>query len=163
MQTPQRATVEATAGRRLVMRGVNGDGAGTTAEGRPMTGALRSRRASASSPSGGHAAPPAATPGRRDADAVTLLIAAATSYRSYKDVGGDPAARVAAALDPAARKSVDALRAAHVRDHQRLFDRVTLDLGAVEARRRPTSASRRSPTATIPSWPRSTSSSAATC
>ena len=41
MQTPQRATVEATADGDLVMRGVNGDGAGTTADGRPMTGALR--------------------------------------------------------------------------------------------------------------------------
>jgi alpha-L-fucosidase 2 len=41
MQTPQRATVEATAEGDLVMRGVNGDGPGTTADGRPMTGALR--------------------------------------------------------------------------------------------------------------------------
>ena len=41
MQTPQRATVEATADGDLVMRGVNGDGAGTTADGQPMTGALR--------------------------------------------------------------------------------------------------------------------------
>ena len=41
MQTPQRATVEATADGDLVMRGVNGEGVGTTADGRPMTGALR--------------------------------------------------------------------------------------------------------------------------
>ena len=54
----------------------------------------------------------------RDADAVTLLIAAATSYRTYEDVTADPAARVAAALEPASRKSVDTLRAAHVRDYQ---------------------------------------------
>ena len=33
------------------------------------------------------------------------------------------------ALDSASRKSVDALRAAHVRDYQALFNRVTLDLG----------------------------------
>ena len=66
----------------------------------------------------------------RDADAVTLLIAAATSYRTYEDVGADPAARVAAALDPASRKSIDTLRAAHVRDYQQLFNRVTLDLGS---------------------------------
>jgi alpha-L-fucosidase 2 len=65
----------------------------------------------------------------RDADTVTLLIAAATSYRTYQDVGADPAARVAAALDPASRKSVDTLRDAHVRDYQQLFSRVTLDLG----------------------------------
>src|SRR6476619_6019992 len=41
MQTPQRATVEATAAGDLVMRGSNGDGTGTTADGQPMTGALR--------------------------------------------------------------------------------------------------------------------------
>ena len=41
----------------------------------------------------------------------------------------DPAARVAAALDPAARESVDALRAAHIRDYQQLFNRVTLEVG----------------------------------
>ena len=66
----------------------------------------------------------------RDADAVTLLIAAATSYRNYEDISADPAARVAAALDPASRKSIDTLRAAHVDDYQQLFNRVTLDLGA---------------------------------
>jgi alpha-L-fucosidase 2 len=65
----------------------------------------------------------------RDADAVTLLIAAATSYRTYEDVTADPAARVGAALDPASRKSIDTLRADHVRDYQQLFNRVTLDLG----------------------------------
>src|SRR6185436_16559256 len=41
MQTPQRATVDATTEGDLVLRGVNGDGPGTTADGRPMTGALR--------------------------------------------------------------------------------------------------------------------------
>src|SRR5687768_18548103 len=46
----------------------------------------------------------------RGADAVTLLIAAATSYRNYADVGADPAARVASALASASGKTVDALR-----------------------------------------------------
>ena len=66
----------------------------------------------------------------RDADAVTLLIAAATSYRTYEDTSADPAARVSAALDPASHKSIDILRAAHVGDYQQLFNRVTLDLGS---------------------------------
>ena len=50
----------------------------------------------------------------------------------------DPAARATSALDAAGRKSVDALRAAHVRDYQQLFNRVTLDLGpsAVDPDRR---------------------------
>ena len=40
MRTPQQATVEA-ADSDVVMRGVNGDGTGATADGRPMKGALR--------------------------------------------------------------------------------------------------------------------------
>jgi len=130
MQTPQHASVEATAGGDLVMRGVNGDGAGTTADGRPMTGALRFEARVRVLATGGIRRADGDAVIVRGADAVTLLIAAATSYRSYDDVSGDPAARVAAALDPASRKSVDALRAAHVRDYQQLFDRVTLDLGS---------------------------------
>ena len=73
-----------------------------------------------------------------------MLIAAATSYRSYQDVSADPAARVAAALDPASRKSVEALRTSHIRDYQQLFSRVTLDLGFVEGRSRQTSGCVRS-------------------
>ena len=130
MQTPQRATVEATADGDLVMRGVNGDGAGTTADGRPMTGALRFEARVRVVTSGGTRSATGDAVVVRDADAVTLLIAAATSYRTYEDVGADPAARVAAALDPASRKSIDTLRAAHVRDYQQLFNRVTLDLGS---------------------------------
>jgi alpha-L-fucosidase 2 len=130
MQTPQRATVEATADGDLVMRGVNGDGAGATADGRPMTGALRFEARVRVRPTGGTRRASGDAQIVRDADAVTLLIAAATSYRTYEDVTGDPAARVSAALDPASREDVDTLRAAHVRDYQQLFDRVTLDVGS---------------------------------
>ena len=136
MRTPQNATVEAARDGDLVMRGVNGDGAGTTADGRPMTGALRFETRVRVLPTGGtHRASEDAIV-VRDADAVTLLIAAATSYRTYEDVGADPTARVAAALDPASHKSIDTLRTAHVRDYQQLFNRVTLELGP--SRRQPT-------------------------
>ena len=129
METPQRATVEAAAGGDLVMRGVNGDGAGTTADGRPMSGALQFEARVRVLPTGGTRRASGNVVVVRNADAVTLLIAAATSYRTYEDVGADPAARVAAALDPASRKGVDALRASHLRDYRQLFDRVTLELG----------------------------------
>jgi alpha-L-fucosidase 2 len=62
------------------------------------------------------------------ADAVTLLVAAATNFVSYKDVSGDPAARVEAALAAAAGKPFAELREAHVREHRRLFRRVAVDL-----------------------------------
>jgi alpha-L-fucosidase 2 len=133
MQTPQRATVEATADGDLVMRGVNGDGAGSTADGRPMTGALRFEARVRMLPAGGTRTVSGDAVIVRDADAVTMLIAAATSYRAYDDVGADPAARVAAALDPASRKNIAALRGAHIRDYQQLFNRVTLDLGPSKA------------------------------
>ena len=129
LSTPQRATVEATADGDLVMRGVNGDGRGATADGQPMTGALRFESRVRILPRGGTRTAAGDAITVSGADAVTLLIAAATSFRRYDDVGGDPAAAVAAALGRAASKDVDALRAAHVRDYRQLFDRVTLDLG----------------------------------
>jgi alpha-L-fucosidase 2 len=64
------------------------------------------------------------------ADAVTLLVAAATNFVSYKDVSGDPGARVEAVMRAVAPKSVEALREAHVAEHRRLFRRVALDLRA---------------------------------
>jgi len=60
------------------------------------------------------------------ADAVTLLVAAATDYR-----GGDPKTLCRRYID-AARKPYDALREAHIADHRRMFRRVTLDLGPSE-------------------------------
>jgi len=138
MQTPQRATVEATADGDLVLRGVNGDGPGATADGRPMTGALRFEARVRVVTSGGTRTATGDSVIVRNADEVTLLIAAATSYRTYEDVGADPAVRVASALAPASRKSIETLRAAHIRDYQELFNRVTIDLGS--SQRVPTDA-----------------------
>ena len=66
----------------------------------------------------------------REATGVTLIIAAATSFVNYKDVSGDPDARVDAALRAAAAKTYADLKAAHAAEHQRLFRRVRIDLGA---------------------------------
>jgi alpha-L-fucosidase 2 len=129
LSTPQRATTEASADGDLVMRGVNGDGRGATADGQPMTGALKFESRVRILPLGGTRTAEGDAVVVRGADAVTMLIAAATSFRRYDDVGGDPAAAVDAVLRRASGKTVDALRAAHVRDYRQLFDRVTLDLG----------------------------------
>jgi alpha-L-fucosidase 2 len=72
------------------------------------------------------------------ADSATLLVAMATSYKSYKDVSGDPEAKSARQLAALATKSYADLRAAHIAEHQRLFRRVELDLGASKAARLPT-------------------------
>jgi alpha-L-fucosidase 2 len=66
------------------------------------------------------------------------VIAAATNFVNYKDVTGDPDARVNVALASAAGKSYAALKAAHSAEHQRLFRRVRIDLGATAASARPT-------------------------
>ncbi len=77
-----------------------------------------------------------------EADAVTLILTAATSFNgfdrsSYRD-GRDPTSRARADLAAAVTRPYAALRAAHIADHARLFDRVTLDLGTTEAALRPT-------------------------
>lgn len=66
----------------------------------------------------------------KNADSVTLYLAAATSYRDFGDVTGDPAALCAGILAAALGRGHDALRAEHLADHRSLFRRVTLDLGA---------------------------------
>ena len=67
------------------------------------------------------------------ADAVTLLVAGATSYR-----GRDPEAHCRASLKIAAAKGYPSLKAAHLADHQAFFSRVTLTLGGEEKSSLPT-------------------------
>ena len=69
----------------------------------------------------------------KNADAVLLLTAVNTNYRN-----GDAAALCKTQLDAVAGKSYEQLRDAHVADHQRLFRRVTLDLGVTDAAILPT-------------------------
>jgi len=72
------------------------------------------------------------------ADSATLLLAMATSFKSFKDVSGDPQAQSQRQLAAAAAKSFADLRAAHIAEHQRLFRRAALDLGTSKAARLPT-------------------------
>ena len=74
------------------------------------------------------------------ATTVTLLVAAATSFVDYKDVSGDPEARVDAVLRRASERSFEEVRRAHVAEHQRLFRRVSLDLGRAPDSALPTDA-----------------------
>lgn len=75
--------------------------------------------------------------------ATTLLIAAATNFKRYDDLTGDPTTRMLADFERVAGKSYEKLRADHVAAHQRLFRRVTLELpGTVD---RPTDERLRNP------------------
>ena len=68
-----------------------------------------------------------------NANAVTLIVAAATSYR-----GNDHRAAVERTLSAAAATPFEKLKSDHVADHQRLFRRVTLSLGKDEHASMPT-------------------------
>ena len=67
------------------------------------------------------------------ADAVTFLVAAGTNYR-----GRDPEKQCLEQLGRAGRKRYASLRAAHVRDYQRPFRRVSLRLSGVDRSDLPT-------------------------
>ncbi len=69
----------------------------------------------------------------KGADAVTLLLSAATSFNGFDKSpsreGLDPAVAAARDLDRAAARPYEDLRARHIADHQALFGRVALRLG----------------------------------
>jgi alpha-L-fucosidase 2 len=72
------------------------------------------------------------------ADSITLMVAMATSYRSYEDTSGSPRAIVIQQLEEAVRKPVQKLRSDHLAEHRRLFRNVSLDLGTTPAAKHPT-------------------------
>jgi len=64
-----------------------------------------------------------------NADSVTLLLVAATSFKNFQDITADPARRCARDLDKIASRTYPSLLAAQRQDYQSLFQRVQLDLG----------------------------------
>ncbi len=72
------------------------------------------------------------------ADHATLFLAAATNFENYQSLGADPHRRVEDALRLAAAKPYEAILTDHLREHRRLFRRVTVDLGKSPASSLPT-------------------------
>ncbi len=72
------------------------------------------------------------------ADDVTLILVGASSFVNFRDISGDPASRNNDTLKQIGDKSYEALRTAHVADHQELFRRVVLDLGVTDKAELPT-------------------------
>lgn len=130
-ETPQRATTSAETPHTLVLRGVNGDAFG-------IKGGLKFEARALVLPSGGESVVEKERIVVKNADSVLLLIAAATSYRSYKDTTGNPHEITSRHLQAARVKLFETLRKAHTLEHQRLFQRVKLDLGRTDAARLPT-------------------------
>jgi alpha-L-fucosidase 2 len=130
-ETPQKATISTADNQMLMLRGVNGDAFG-------IKGGLRFEARVLVLTQRGQTRADNEKIVVSNADSVLLLIPAATSYRSYKDTTGDPTAMVVDQLRGASQKSFASLRAAHIREHQRLFHRVKLDLGRTAAADLPT-------------------------
>ncbi len=131
MSTPQKAAVSIEGNNTLVLSGQNG-----AAQGIP--GALKFQARALLRTQGGQVSATNGSITVSGADSATLLLAAATSYKNYKDVSGDPEALTKSALAAAAQKDFESLRTAHVAEHQRLFRRVNLDLGVTDAAKLPT-------------------------
>jgi alpha-L-fucosidase 2 len=131
MQTPQKATVTTDGPDTLVMSGTGGDAFG-------ISGAIKFQARVRVLAQGGTTNAGKESISVRGADSATLLIAAATSYKNYKDITGDPEALSKNYLAAASKKPLDALRHDHIAEHQRLFRRVTLDLGLNDDARLPT-------------------------
>jgi alpha-L-fucosidase 2 len=68
----------------------------------------------------------------------TYLLVAATNFKSYQDISADPVKRNDTTLAALKGKTYEALRAEHIKDHQALFRRVSLDLGTTDAAKFPT-------------------------
>jgi alpha-L-fucosidase 2 len=130
LATPQKAATE-TNGDAIILRGENREVFG-------IKGALKFQARALVTINGGRVAAENGKMLVSNANSAAILIAAATSYKSYNDVSGDPERRVTDHLDRAKKKSFERLRALHVREHRRLFRRVTLDLGRASAVNTPT-------------------------
>ena len=77
----------------------------------------------------------------KNADAVTLLLVAATDYNfnnPYKPLTRDLARMCARQLAAVGKKSYKRIKADHIAEHRRLFRRVNLDLGTTPAAAKPT-------------------------
>jgi alpha-L-fucosidase 2 len=136
MQTPQQATVTTSGADTLVLNGTNGAAYG-------IAGALKFQARVRVLAQGGtlkRELQPSGSPAISvsGANSVTLLIAAATSYKNYQDVSGDPETIVKRQLSAAGKKSYEKLLASHITAHQKLFRRVQLDLGNTDAAKLPT-------------------------
>jgi len=73
-----------------------------------------------------------------DANSVTFILTAATSYVNYTDISGDPAAKCEEILARVRGKKFKQLKNTHVNDFSNLMGRVHLDIGDPLMNERPT-------------------------
>ncbi|MFD0205611.1 MULTISPECIES: glycosyl hydrolase family 95 catalytic domain-containing protein [Saccharothrix] len=129
--TPQRATASSPDGTTIGLDGRSGDQRGIAGSVRFLALAKAVAEGGTTSSSGG-------TLRVSNATSVTLLISIGTSYVDYRNVSGDYQGIARGRLSGAQGLAYDVLRGRHVADYQRLFGRVTLDLGRTAAADQPT-------------------------
>ena len=131
LDRPERFTTTSEGPDRLLMTGQVPDGK-NSADG-TNTGVRYAARLRALLPSGDLSST-ATTLEIRDATQVVLLLTALTDIRSFANRrDDDPATAANDDLTRAAGKNFTALRAAHLADYQRYFERVSLRLGTTDA------------------------------
>ena len=141
MNTPQKASVTVDDTNTLVMNGINGDAHG-------INGALKFQARVMVMPDRGNISATADSVSVTNADSVTLLIAAATSYKNYHDVSGNPESIAKKQITGAYKKwhaghvadGIDTTLKDHIADYQKLFHRVQLTLDTDEPLNLPTDA-----------------------
>jgi alpha-L-fucosidase 2 len=74
----------------------------------------------------------------KNAKNATLILVAATSFVNYNDISANPSERCKNYLKELETKSYEALKSEHIKDYQKLYSRVELNLGSSEISNRPT-------------------------
>lgn len=139
LTTPHTAETVQEGARRLVLKGQwIGDG-----KGRPLIAAVRGpgirfEAGLDAEVEGGELTFEQGQLNVRGATRATLRLTAATSFKNYRDISGDPSPIRRQRLEAAAAMSYERLRQRHEADVRSLMDRVSLDLGGHEAAQRPT-------------------------
>jgi len=121
-RSPQQSEVRTEGDSQLILCGVNGEANG-------IPGALKFEARLQVATEGGRVVADKGQLHISGASVVTIYLSAATSFRRYDDVSGDPAALNRATLAAAVPQAFEALRARHLAEHQRLYRRVSIDLG----------------------------------
>lgn len=131
MSTPQKAVVETELQNTLVMHGQNGESSGIESKLKFQT------RANILAEEGNIDLTKEAITVNK-ADSVLILIAIATSYKNYKDTSGNPEELTRSCLAKIEGKQFEQMRKEHIKEHQKLFHRVQIDLGRSDAALLPT-------------------------
>ncbi|MGC8744856.1 MAG: glycosyl hydrolase family 95 catalytic domain-containing protein [Verrucomicrobiia bacterium] len=130
-RTPQTASFQIEGNDTLVMTGTNGSA-------QEIAGALKFQARAKIIPNGGSIYSSPDQLSVTNCDSAIILIAAATSYKRFDDVSGNPVEITRSQINRASKKSYKQLLSQHIEEHQRLFNRVEFNLGVTDAIKFPT-------------------------